>query len=212
MIPYVASDPHFKHKKIVEHCHRPANHEELIYNGYKTVGKGNLLICLGDVSMGQEEEVANEYIIPLECRKVLVLGNHDHKNWSWYMNHGWDFVCEQFKMVYAGKVILFSHKPQPWDGDWEVNIHGHLHNLPQLSHHKKEYKELQQWHKLYAPELRDYKPVRLDTFIQAGVKQEETLAEKVAKIFKKEKAKRDEPLEVNRNIKFPPADGERKYC
>lgn len=73
------------------------------------------------------------------------------------------FVCDTLKIKYAGKIICFSHKPQPWDGDWEINVHGHLHNL---GYRDNEYKELKQWHRLYSPELFNYKCIELANFIQ----------------------------------------------
>jgi calcineurin-like phosphoesterase family protein len=170
MIPYVVSDPHFKHLKIVEYCGRPENHEKRIHTGYSQIKKEDCLICLGDLSMGHEEEVYQEYIKPLQCRKILVKGNHDSKSWSWYMEHGWDFVCDAFRLKYAGKIIMFSHIPQPWDGVWEINVHGHLHNL---GNRDKYFKELKQWHRLYAPELMQYHPIELGKFIQTGVKKRE---------------------------------------
>lgn len=167
MTPWIISDTHFNHKKIVEYCHRPPDHEERLLEGISHLGIDDCLIHLGDFSFGQEaywfkrmKEVSN-------CTKILVLGNHDQKSWSYYMND-WHFVCDSFKIKYGGKNICFSHKPVPWDGDWDLNIFGHLHNLPQISHHKKEFKQLQQWHRCYAPELNDYKPVKLDEFIQKG--------------------------------------------
>ena len=164
---YVASDSHYNHTKVVEFCQRPHNHEELIYNGMKTLNNTHCLIHLGDLALGQDDNVHNLFIKPLRCRKILVLGNHDSKSWSWYMEHGWDFVCDSIRLKYAGKIIMFSHKPEPWDGVWEVNVHGHLHNL---GHREKEFKELKKWHRLYAPELFDYKPIELCKFIQTETK------------------------------------------
>ena len=77
----------------------------------------------------------------------------------WSLTH----PIQTFKMKYCGKIICFSHKPQPWDGDWEINVHGHLHNL---GHRDEEFKELKQWHRLYSPELMNYKPIELIKFIQ----------------------------------------------
>lgn len=159
---YVISDTHFGHDKIIEYCNRPKNHEDLLYDSMDRIKSEDCLVHLGDVCIG-DDAIEHEKISVISCHKVLVLGNHDTKSWSWYMEHGWDFVCESFKMEYCGKKICFSHKPQPWDGDWEINVHGHLHNL---GHRDNEYKELKQWHRLYAPELMNYQPIELSKFIQ----------------------------------------------
>lgn len=160
---YIISDTHFGHEKIIEYCNRPNNHEEIISRNLSVLSPQDCLIHLGDICIGKDSLHHDIRICKIPCKKILVMGNHDSKSWNWYMEHGWDFVCDSFKLKYAGKIICFSHKPQPWDGDWEVNVHGHLHNL---GHRENEYKELKQWHRLYAPELMNYQPVELAKFIQ----------------------------------------------
>jgi hypothetical protein len=41
-------------------------------------------------------------------------------------------------MVRHGKRILFTHKPQPV-GDYDINVHGHLHNT---GHRDEEYQAI----------------------------------------------------------------------
>lgn len=163
MKAYIISDTHFNHDKIIGYCNRPNNHEDLLIKGLQQIKKEDLLIHLGDISIGSDENVHGMICSVVKSRKILVMGNHDTKSWSWYMEHGWDFVCDSFRLKYAGKIIQFSHKPEPWDGIWEINVHGHLHNL---GHREKEFKELKQWHRLYAPELMNYSPIELSKFIQ----------------------------------------------
>lgn len=127
-----------------------------------TINEKDILIHLGDICIG-DDIPTHQRISLIPCRKVLVMGNHDSKSWSWYMEHGWDFVCDSFRLKYAGKIIHFSHKPEPWDGVWEINVHGHLHNL---GHRDNEFKDLKQWHRLYSPELMGYKPIELADFVQ----------------------------------------------
>lgn len=160
---YIISDTHFNHDEIIDYCDRPDNHEEILMKGMANINKHDALIHLGDICMGNDHIVHLNIIQFVHCKKILVLGNHDSKSASWYLDHGWDFVCDSFKMKYGGKNICFSHKPQPWDGDWDLNIHGHLHNL---GHRDSEYKDLKKWHRLYSPELMNYKPVELNRFIQ----------------------------------------------
>lgn len=163
MKAYLISDTHFGHDAIVSYCNRPANHRELMMNALSKLSKQDCLIHLGDICIGNDAYWHEDIARMCPARRILVIGNHDSKSWSWYMEHGWDFACDSFKLKYAGKNICFSHKPQPWDGDWEINVHGHLHNL---GHRDKEYKELKQWHRLYAPELLNYAPIELSKFIQ----------------------------------------------
>ncbi len=162
MKAYIISDTHFNHDKIKEYCNRPDNHEALLSSSMDKIKDSDLLIHLGDICIGNDEEV-HRNISALPCRKILVMGNHDSKSWSWYMEHGWDFVCDAFRLKYCGKIIMFSHIPQPWDGIWEINVHGHLHNLGRLKEIKH---EMRQWHRLYAPELNNYQAIELSKFIQ----------------------------------------------
>jgi len=162
---YVFSDTHFNHKNIIDFCDRPSNHEEIMFKNMSMIKETDCLFHLGDIVFGKHQEAHEKYIKPLICKKILVLGNHDNHSYSWYMDNGWDFACDLFKMKYAGKIICFSHRPQIWDGDWEINIHGHLHNL---DHRKDEWGKLKDWHILYSPELRDYKPIELSKLVQGG--------------------------------------------
>lgn len=160
---YIISDTHFNHKEIIEYCDRPKDHEVKLINSMSKISNKDCLIHLGDICIGSDSVVHKLITDNVKCRKILIVGNHDSKSYSWYMEHGWDFACDKMTIKYGGKIVCLSHKPQAWDGDWEINIHGHLHNL---GHRDNEYKELKQWHRLYAPELFDYKPIELSKFIQ----------------------------------------------
>lgn len=159
---YVISDTHFNHDKIAEYCKRPDNHYKLMKSGMEGISSKDCIVHLGDFCLGKEEEMHKEFLSGVKARKILVLGNHDSKSWSWYMSHGWDFVCDAFRLYYGGKWIMFSHIPQPWDGVWDINIHGHLHNL---GHREGEHSFKRQWHRLYAPELMDYRPIELSKLL-----------------------------------------------
>lgn len=158
---FIISDTHFHHAKLVEYQSRPENFDELIWNGLEKLPKDCTLIHLGDICIGHDEEV-HERLKKLPYRKVLVLGNHDKKTNKWYLEHGWDFVCETFSGHYFGKYITFSHKPI--EGIQNINIHGHLHND---NHRVQEsaafYKP--KLHKLLAIEHTLYQPVDLEAFI-----------------------------------------------
>lgn len=125
---YITTDTHFGHDAIIEYCSRPKNHEELIENGYKLLTNKHVLVHCGDVCWGNDTYVHERYFKYLPCKKILVKGNHDSKSDNWYLSHGWDFVCDSFSIIRHKKTILFTHKPRTWDGIFDINIHGHLHN------------------------------------------------------------------------------------
>ena len=108
----------------------------------------------------------DKYIKSLECTKILVKGNHEHKSNNWYLNCGWNFVCKTFKDKYFGKKILFSHKPKVDDNDYDINLHGHFHN----NEHRKLEPDLvaikndKQF--CFILENTNYSPVLLETIIK----------------------------------------------
>lgn len=161
---YLITDTHFNHDKLIEYCSRPAGFSDLIWEGLEDLPRGCTLIHLGDICIGKDEEV-HKRLMSYDCKKILVKGNHDKKSNHWYLAHGWDFVCEQFSDTYFGKRILFSHKPIVWDGEYEVNIHGHFHNTDHRRLEPEFLAERNGYQKLLAIEYTDYKPVLLEKFL-----------------------------------------------
>ena len=178
---YIISDTHFNHKNIARYCNRPDNWQEKIADGLEFMPKDiDLLIHLGDVSLGNDAEW-HEFVTCGDYKSWLILGNHDGKSMTWYMNHGWDFVARNFTMYLYGIRILFSHRPYPFPpmktvtkelardvahsevmidksrSNFDVNICGHLHN--------KGGTELPSWCRLFVLEDLDYKPVELKEFL-----------------------------------------------
>jgi len=158
---FVTSDWHINHDKIIEYCNRPKDHEEKIFKNMQFLEEQHTLICLGDICIGKDKEVHERFVWPLKCSKVLVMGNHDRKSWSWYMDHGWDLVCKGFELNMFGKKLFFSHEPKWWNKEWDINVHGHLHN----SGHRKN-KVIEKVHRLIALEETGYKPVNLRKLIE----------------------------------------------
>lgn len=165
---WIVSDTHFLHDVLIkkEYCNRPKNHTYKIFNNLMTIPEKDLLIHLGDISIGREDEVYEKFIRPLPYRKILVKGNHDRKSNNFYLNRGWDFVCYSFQDTYKKKKVLFSHYPKPAD-DYDFNIFGHLHsNISKLGHLTKEnQKFINKKHLLFALELTNYRPLKLDYII-----------------------------------------------
>lgn len=175
---WLSSDSHFGHDNMVQYCGRPKDFSQRIAKSlFENCKFGDILVHLGDVCFGSDELWHNRYVLPLPCKKWLVRGNHDKKSNSWYLSHGWDFVCEQFSDTLFGKKILFSHIPQKLSDGFDFNIHGHLHNnLERLK--RKEWVTpneeernkgvvdiLTPKHKLVAMEYTNYQPVDLRKFL-----------------------------------------------
>lgn len=177
---WITSDTHFSHRGAFKW--RPIDYEKRIKEHLrKNVKPEDLLIHLGDVSLGDEHPNHNWFKQKLRCRTVLVVGNHDHKSFNWYMNNGWDFACQTFTLKFGGLKLLFSHIPQDFDEKlYDLNIHGHLHEsnhrtgeLPFLMNKRK--------YSLISLEFSNYQPILLDTIIkqyeQQAIKKVEEVCE-----------------------------------
>ena len=152
MKTWIISDTHFYHDNMVKLCGRPDDFTEQIWeNLIYTVKHDDLLIHLGDVTWDK-----NVPINSLPGRKVLVKGNHDKHSYSWYMNNGFDFCCEQFSMFIGGMNIVFTHKPLIFH-EFDINIHGHLHNRAKVESVCKHY--------CVALEETGYKPLLLSDLL-----------------------------------------------
>lgn len=131
---WIIADTHFNHENIKRYQDRPDDfNEAIIRNWNKVVSFGDVVIHLGDVILGRDQEKALPSIMAtLPGKKILCRGNHDPRPAQWYMERGFDFACDYF--VY--KDLAFSHapltplpfrtlssSPQPVDR----NIHGHFH-------------------------------------------------------------------------------------
>lgn len=126
---YVIADTHFGHNKMPELCGRPEDFSErILRNIANTVGISDVLIHLGDFCFYNEVEWHDRFMEACKGRTWLIKGNHDKKSTSWYLDHNWDFVADEVKMEMFGKVICLSHKPALYRTDFDVNVHGHLHN------------------------------------------------------------------------------------
>lgn len=171
-ITWVITDTHFHHDNIITACNRPVNHSELIIANCKHLcAPQDLLIHLGDVIFYDYPNL--KYMLDkIDCKKVLVLGNHDRKSKNWYRNNGFEFVCDSF--TYDD--IIFSHKPlEVFPSGVTFNVHGHWHNL--LDQPDEELNLPKWWspktHYLLAIEHTNYKPIKLCEIEKAKKKNNE---------------------------------------
>jgi calcineurin-like phosphoesterase family protein len=124
----VIGDPQFSHKKLIE-LGRPADFEDKIKRNLinANLELEDVLIVVGDICIGNDEENNNWFRKNLMCNLWLVRGNHDSKSISWYLNHGWNCVVDRLDLNLFGKRLIFTHEPiSEYDIDM-INIHGHLH-------------------------------------------------------------------------------------
>jgi calcineurin-like phosphoesterase family protein len=152
-------------KKKIFSKYLKCHDEMLIKNWNETVSKEDTVYVLGDFAFGDKKTVAS-YSTRLNGKKILILGNHDHKK-DWYAN---SFAKNEIKQIAKGNItdeqkermnlpvklgfvdiedfdilkrkFLLSHYPPislDDAGDY-VYIYGHVHGLEKYpAHYKNNY-------------------------------------------------------------------------
>lgn len=162
---WLTTDTHFGHAKMLEYCNRPEGFEKLILNHLsKNIQPHDVLIHLGDICM-RNDEYWHAELLKIHGKKWLVKGNHDKKSSAWYLEQGWDMVCNSFTLNFHGETVLFSHQPTIENG-FTINIHGHFHNTDFKTHDPALAKILTDKHLLLALEFNNYMPWNLETIIK----------------------------------------------
>lgn len=171
---WLISDTHFNHTRLEEWGGRSGDWQEQLWSGIEAIPSGDTLIHLGDICIGNDEEIHDRIIKAglreygeepeRNVRQILVRGNHDNKSLSWY-NERWDFVCDGLELLYNGHYLHLTHRPARPQGNTTWNIHGHTHGN---MHRDEEYCDFysKEYHIDISPEIVGYKPVRLDTLLK----------------------------------------------
>jgi calcineurin-like phosphoesterase family protein len=168
---WIISDPHFGHDKLAEENLRPAGFDEkLIANIGLHVNHDDILICLGDICW-KDDALWHERLRYIPCKRWLCIGNHDKKSFTYYMEHGWDWVGGSFKLEIFGKKLLFSHFPMKDNGDldFDINFHGHFHafGLDRVREMEPElFALLTPKHRLISMEALKYEPIKLQRLVE----------------------------------------------
>lgn len=160
---WLTTDTHFKHQMLIERGLRPKDYEERIERNWRRqVKPEDVVIHLGDLAWnGGEEKIEG-----LPGRKWFVRGNHDGRSNGWYLSHGWDFVADGIRLERHGELVLLTHRPQPPDGWWTLNIHGHFHDTDFRKHEPQIAAYLTPNHILIALEKNGYQMESLDALIK----------------------------------------------
>lgn len=169
---WIVSDTHFFHDNIVKYCSRPADHTLLMQDRwFAHVALDDDVLHLGDLFMGNSEK-ARQLLVQLPGHKYYIRGNHDSKRSTFYQDAGFTFVGDEklhplgaIKYVTANGVrVWLSHYPDTNHlAEWDVNIHGHIHNngYPQNIKGDRDYRNV-------SVEVMDYRPWRLRDILYHG--------------------------------------------
>lgn len=167
---WIISDTHFGHKNLQKYTGRPENVDDIFLENIRNAPykDGDTLIHLGDFCIApgkvcQDFHSKFTSSVPYLVHTVLVRGNHDVKSLSWYTRVGWDMVVDSFMVNAFGYKILFSHVPVSESAcDFDINIHGHLHNASADNWEPEIRQTITDKHVLFDPEG-NYVPMRVDT-------------------------------------------------
>ncbi len=163
---WLISDTHFSHRKLDEWGGREGEWEAAIWKGLRAIPAGDRLIHLGDLCIGDDKEIMEKFVdATLNLGTVLVRGNHDKKSINWYIENGFDFVCDGLELIYMGHYLHLTHRPARPQGNTTWNIHGHTHGN---MHRSEEYNDFysKEYHIDISPEIVGYSPLRLDTLLK----------------------------------------------
>jgi calcineurin-like phosphoesterase family protein len=122
---YIISDTHFGHKNIIKYCDRPEDHNDVMFDKWlQTISIDDTVLHLGDLAFKK-----NYNLNVLPGNKYLIKGNHDHYSTEWYQEMGFEIAPRRVFYKQGPRTILFTHYPEDnFHLDWDVNIHGHIHN------------------------------------------------------------------------------------
>lgn len=125
---WLVADTHFSHDKLRREIKMRDDYEVLSAIS-KTVCNGDVLVHLGDVAFYKEREWHEAIMTKtIGARRWLILGNHDKKSTSWYLEY-WHFVGRSFDMRMYGKNIHLVHDPTTAKVcGCDIVLHGHTHD------------------------------------------------------------------------------------
>ena len=136
--PWVWSDQHVGHARIIEYSNRPFESLEemdaaFFANWEAAVGDDDTVVFVGDLAVsnrGLNEETFRRVQELPGARKILVVGNHD------VTARGGDLRVKGFDTMYAmmfaqgDPPLVLTHVPLREVLEGWVNVHGHTHGTP----------------------------------------------------------------------------------
>jgi len=131
---YLVTDSHWGHERCYLEWGRPKGYEDIMLKNIGTmVQPESVLIHLGDLFFGNDVSWMSQLRVATPGKLWLIKGNHDKKSYTWYLSHGFDMVCESVSLKRYGMRILLSHVPVEDFGQYDLNIHGHFHDMPRYT-------------------------------------------------------------------------------
>lgn len=166
MTIFIISDTHFGHENILKFKNVDGSpvrsfssceemDETMVKNWNDVVSDSDIVYHLGDVYFGK----GHVHISRLKGRKRLILGNHDNGKSEHLLKH---FQKIMMWRMFPELHVVLSHVPVHESSLYKTkyNIHGHVHGQ---SLNENNYINC-------CVEVRDYKPVPLETILSDHIK------------------------------------------
>ena len=128
---WLISDTHFGHSDINGYTGRPADAEERMVAGWRSlVADDDVVVHLGDLTLMHPDCIA-PLLSALPGRLLLLLGNHDCPEPETYERLGIETI-PPFTLPHGGWTVSFTHAPHPElvgpPHSRRLNVHGHIHS------------------------------------------------------------------------------------
>ena len=129
---WVIADTHFGHFNVIEYSQRPFKTVEemdkiLIQNWNNRVSKEDIVYMLGDFTLSRNLDYIKSIVEQLNGKIVLVMGNHDTRQPSKYVECGFHTAIR--KPILVEPKVVLMHEPPLMENVVEgmVYIFGHVH-------------------------------------------------------------------------------------
>ncbi|MBQ6481653.1 MAG: metallophosphoesterase [Anaerolineaceae bacterium] len=151
MANYYIADLHIGHENVIRFDQRPFSslsemHDTIIRNWNQVVTGNDTVYILGDFIWKSEKDWVY-WVSPLAGKKVLVLGNHDPKQFSPEIRRLFLDVRSYMDIADEGRRVILCHYPIPFHvADYSENcymLYGHVHNTREETLLRRFRKEIQ---------------------------------------------------------------------
>lgn len=142
---FYISDTHFGHNNVIRFDNRPfrsiSEMESIIVSNWNsTVKDTDTVYILGDFIWSKDENTWMDICDELAGKKVLILGNHDKKEFSKQLRSRFENITNLLEITDSMKHVVMCHYPIPfYRSDYSPDIYmlyGHVHNTKEAKYIK----------------------------------------------------------------------------
>lgn len=133
---FITSDPQFGATGLFEHVparklygHINKLQRAMVDNWNSVIGKNDIVLCLGDFTQNLKHKnksmsLVEKYSRLVNGKKILIRGNHDAEDSSWYYDCSWNCLIE-YPLIIQNQTISWLSAPTRFCGCLICEIDGH---------------------------------------------------------------------------------------